>query len=330
MLHLRGVVPVRDVLVDDFMGNCSPSARLAACRLLPASRRMQWAHPDAHPSHTSRWSEAWELGLSPPERRTLQQEEEEQSLPLLWTHLLAAARAGIDVGYEGMLEAGHGGHRALREEPAGTTRRRSSARGWRWTSFCEQVARARRPPKGKGREEQGEEEKEGRDEGVKGEARRQRRLQERGRAMPAVPELIAGGGPEAATRMSLPVYSHRAAILEALEAEVSIIEGETGSGKTTQVPQYLLEAAASAGTHVNVICTQPRRISAIGVAERVAAERGETVGEGAVVAAAVRGESRQSEKATARSSARLACCPHAGGGRRRPGQRDSRARGRGA
>ena len=48
---------------------------------------------------------------------------------------------------------------------------------------------------------------------------------------------------------------------------------------------------------MSIICTQPRRISAIGVAERVAAERGEKLGEGAV-GYAVRGESRQ----TARTS----------------------------
>ena len=45
-----------------------------------------------------------------------------------------------------------------------------------------------------------------------------------------------------------------------------------------QVPQYLLEAASEAGqgAQCNIICTQPRRIAAISVAERVAAERGES------------------------------------------------------
>lgn len=54
----------------------------------------------------------------------------------------------------------------------------------------------------------------------------------------------------------------------------------TGCGKTTQVPQYILEEAAARGkgSLVSVVCTQPRRVAAITVAERVAAERGERLG----------------------------------------------------
>lgn len=60
-----------------------------------------------------------------------------------------------------------------------------------------------------------------------------------------------------------------------------IISGETGCGKTTQIPQFILDSEIESirGAMCNIICTQPRRISAISVSERVAAERGEMLGE---------------------------------------------------
>ncbi|CAK9152113.1 unnamed protein product [Ilex paraguariensis] len=63
--------------------------------------------------------------------------------------------------------------------------------------------------------------------------------------------------------------------------QVVVVSGETGCGKTTQLPQYILESEidAARGAACNIICTQPRRISAMAVAERVAAERGEKLGE---------------------------------------------------
>ena len=64
-----------------------------------------------------------------------------------------------------------------------------------------------------------------------------------------------------------------------IQHQVSIISGETGSGKTTQVPQYILDHNLGRKIVPNIICTQPRRISAIGVAERVAEERDEKIGE---------------------------------------------------
>ncbi|KAK3007792.1 hypothetical protein RJ639_013676 [Escallonia herrerae] len=62
---------------------------------------------------------------------------------------------------------------------------------------------------------------------------------------------------------------------------VVVVSGETGCGKTTQLPQYILESEieAARGSVCSIICTQPRRISAMSVAERVAAERGENLGE---------------------------------------------------
>lgn len=60
-----------------------------------------------------------------------------------------------------------------------------------------------------------------------------------------------------------------------------MISGETGCGKTTQLPQYILESEIESGrgAFCNIICTQPRRISAMAVAERVSAERGEPLGD---------------------------------------------------
>ena len=60
-----------------------------------------------------------------------------------------------------------------------------------------------------------------------------------------------------------------------------VVSGETGCGKTTQLPQYILESEieAARGAVCSIICTQPRRISAMAVSERVAAERGHNLGE---------------------------------------------------
>lgn len=65
------------------------------------------------------------------------------------------------------------------------------------------------------------------------------------------------------------------------DEQVVVVSGETGCGKTTQLPQYILESEidAARGATCSIICTQPRRISAIAVSERVAAERGEKIGE---------------------------------------------------
>lgn len=80
------------------------------------------------------------------------------------------------------------------------------------------------------------------------------------------------------TRKSLPIYAYRDEFLAALEThQVLVIVGETGSGKTTQLPQYLHEAGYTRNG-LKVGCTQPRRVAAMSVAARVADEVGVKVG----------------------------------------------------
>lgn len=87
----------------------------------------------------------------------------------------------------------------------------------------------------------------------------------------------------------LPIAKHKAEIQRLIkDNQIVLIQGETGCGKTTQVPQYILEAVLSAyaggdsGRAPRIVVTQPRRIAAITVAKRVAEELGEKVGEGVV------------------------------------------------
>jgi ATP-dependent helicase HrpA len=75
----------------------------------------------------------------------------------------------------------------------------------------------------------------------------------------------------------LPILEKKDQIISAIQKNpVIIISGETGSGKTTQIPKFCLDAGR--GIAGKIGCTQPRRIAAVAVAERIAEELGETPG----------------------------------------------------
>jgi len=79
-------------------------------------------------------------------------------------------------------------------------------------------------------------------------------------------------------RCDLPVYQCKEHFLTIIrENQIIVLVGETGSGKTTQMTQYLYEAGYSAKG--KIVCTQPRRMAAISVAKRVSEEMGVFIGE---------------------------------------------------
>lgn len=79
-------------------------------------------------------------------------------------------------------------------------------------------------------------------------------------------------------RQTLPVWQHKEEFLKLLaQHQIMILVGDTGSGKTTQIPQFVLEAGY-ATYMMQVACTQPRRVAAMAVSRRVAEEMDVTIG----------------------------------------------------
>lgn len=98
-------------------------------------------------------------------------------------------------------------------------------------------------------------------------------------------------------RSRLPAFERRSEIVSTIgNRRVTVVSGATGSGKTTQVPQLVLDdmIERGCGARFNAVVTQPRRISAIGVAQRIADERTEKIGETAGYS--IRGETKRSSK----------------------------------
>jgi len=74
-------------------------------------------------------------------------------------------------------------------------------------------------------------------------------------------------------RIGLPVWEYREQFFDLLaNNQIIVLVGETGSGKTTQIPQWSVEYVRKLGVNKKVACTQPRRVAAMSVAQRVADE----------------------------------------------------------
>ncbi|KAH3672046.1 hypothetical protein WICMUC_004473 [Wickerhamomyces mucosus] len=83
-------------------------------------------------------------------------------------------------------------------------------------------------------------------------------------------------------RSKLPAWKEKSKIIDLIDSnQITLITGETGSGKSTQLVQFILDELLykNSDFKTQIICTQPRRISAIGLAERVAHERVTTLGD---------------------------------------------------
>jgi ATP-dependent helicase HrpA len=103
------------------------------------------------------------------------------------------------------------------------------------------------------------------------------KLEEQTRASADLRRTKIQNSPRLTYNPELPIVEKKAAIIDAIMTHpVVIVSGETGSGKTTQLPKFCIEAGR--GIDGRIGCTQPRRIAATTVANRIAEEMGETLG----------------------------------------------------
>ena len=120
--------------------------------------------------------------------------------------------------------------------------------------------------------------KRGRGEFSAAQVRQLRRLEERLQASVATRHARIQNRPTTEFPPELPITAKKDELIAAIRRRpVVIVSGETGSGKTTQIPKFCL--AAGRGVDGLIGCTQPRRIAATTVARRIAAELGETAGQ---------------------------------------------------
>lgn len=81
-------------------------------------------------------------------------------------------------------------------------------------------------------------------------------------------------------QQQLPAYRRQNDVMQMMnQHDVIIVSGDTGSGKSTQIPQYILNECAKSRTECLIFCTQPRKLAAKSVADRVAFERSTQLGD---------------------------------------------------